>query len=125
MTPYTITLDKERTLKFSNRSFLELEKHLGKPILAILMEALKLEEGQTEVNTSKLTEALGSLKFLTSFVWAGLLHEKISYENCIDIVPMRFDKQMELMTLAMNVITTEFGLTVPEEKKSITEKAPE
>ena len=102
MNTYTFIFDKERTLQYSNRSFRELEKRSG---IAVLTKVQELSAGKTF-----------SLQYITDFIWAGLLYEKIPYETVIDIIPV--NKYLDLTKLIVDIITKEFGLDVFDEKKS-------
>jgi len=107
MNEHKINLDKERVLKFSNRSFMELERRLGKPIVSIFTETAL--QKTTEEKTKVLISLFSSSQFITDFIYCGLMHEKepLSYDQVIDIIPVK--QYMEIMTLAMTVITDEFG----------------
>lgn len=110
MNIYTIVLDKERSLKYSNRAFNELEKRSGVGVIAQISE---LSEGKTL-----------SLKYIADFIWAGLLYEKVPYETIIDIIPT--NRYLELTKLIIEIVTAEFGLESVEtiEKKNITPLPP-
>lgn len=125
MTDYPLFLDKERVLRYSNRSFRELEKRTGKPILKMMAD---LQSSDAKEQQEKMLNTFFSSQFITDFIWAGLRHENMSYEEVDELIPVR--KLPELVQFAIKVITTEFGLessaeeiaAAPvEEKKNITE----
>lgn len=87
-------------LKYTNRSFRELEKRSG---ISTLEKISELAEGKTL-----------SLQYITDFIWAGLLYEKIPYETVIDIIPI--NKYLDLTKLIVEIVTKEFGL---DEKKTL------
>jgi len=99
---YTFIFDKERTLQYTNRSFRELEKRSG---FAVLTKVQELSTGKAF-----------SLQYITDFIWAGLLYEKVPYETVIDIIPM--NKYLDLTKLIVDIVTKEFGLDTLSEKKS-------
>lgn len=106
MTEHRIVLDRERVLKFSNRSFFEIEKKIGKPVLLAVSD----------------TEKASSLSFLATFLWAGMLHEKVSYDEVVEMIPL--NRYTQLIEFMMGVIMEEFGLSQANgngEKKSMTE----
>lgn len=108
MNDYKIILDKERTLKYSNRSFIELEKLTGRPIVSVFTEAS--QEATAALQQKKIMEVFSSVQFLTSFVYCGLLHEKeLTYDEIVDFIPS--GKYMEIMTLALEVLPAEFGMS--------------
>ena len=106
MNTYIFIFDKERTLQYTNRSFRELEKRSG---FAVLTKVQELSTGKAF-----------SLQYITDFIWAGLLYEKIPYETVIDIIPL--NKYLELTKFIVDIVTEEFGLptldSVSDEKKS-------
>jgi len=102
MNTYTLHLDKERSLKYSNRSFRELEKRSG---IAVLSKLQELSEGK-----------LLTLDYITQFIWAGLLHESVPFETVIDIVPV--NKYTDLVTFIAKVVSEEYGLGDATEKKT-------
>ena len=102
MNTYTLILDKERSLKYTNRSFRELEKRSGIPVLTKIGELSKGE--------------IFSFEYITQFIWAGLIHESVPYETVIDIIPLK--RYVELITFITNVVSQEYGLNTKEEKKS-------
>lgn len=118
MNEYKIILDKERKLKYSNRSFMELEKRIGRSIVSIFTEAA----GKTQAEQQKtLLGTFSSGQFITDFVYCGLLHEgELTYDQVIDLIPA--NKYMELMALALEVLPAEFGLTAKTDKKKATLK---
>ena len=116
MNEYKIILDKERKLKYSNRSFMELEKRLGKSIVSIFTEAVGLSPQEQQ---KKLVSTFSNGQFISDFVYCGLLHEgELTYDQVIDLLsPSRY---MELMALALEVLPLEFGLTAPKvDKKKV------
>lgn len=117
MNEYTIVLDKERVLKYSNRSFKELEKKTGVPILAMLHEIFASENQQEQ-----MMRKFFSSEFITDFIWAGLLHEKVPYETAIDIIPVK--KYPAITELAIKIIMTEFGFEEAAEQKKIQNQTP-
>jgi hypothetical protein len=120
MNEYSIILDKERKLKYSNRSFMELEKRTGKSIVSIFTEAAQAKTGQEQ--QKKLMETFSTSQFLTDFVYCGLLHEgQLTYDQVIDLIPVK--DYMAIMTLALEVLPAEFGLTGKTDKKKATLKA--
>ena len=102
MNTYTFIFDKERTLQYTNRSFRELEKRSG---VSVLTKVQELSTGKTL-----------SLEYITDFIWAGLLYEKVPYETVIDIIPT--NKYLDLTKLIVDIVTKEFGLDTFDEKKS-------
>ena len=108
MNTYTLLLDKERSLQYSNRSFRELEKRSGIAVLTKLQDVAKGD--------------FPSVEYITQFIYCGLLHEKISYEQVIDIIPMK--RFTDILTFMVKVVTAEYGLegeSTEEEKKSTEE----
>lgn len=119
MEVYKITLDKDRELKYSNRAFRELEKLTGKSILAVLAEISSTED-EAERN-KKTLEFFMSSKFLTDFIYCGLLHDKVTYDQAIDMIPVK--KYTEIMQVALKVITDEFSMGGTEKKSDQVETA--
>jgi len=120
---YTITLDKERELVYTNRSFRELEKLSGKPILGLLFEVFNTPENDRQ---EKMITNFLSSEFLTNFIYVGQLHneKKLSLNEVVEIIPV--SKYNEIFAFCMKVILTEFGFssgkgeaeTSGDEKKS-------
>lgn len=106
MNTYNLLLDKERSLKYSNRSFRELEKRSGIAVLTKLQEMA--------------TGNLFSLEYITQFIYCGLLHEKISFEQVVDIIPIK--RYTELCTFMAKVVTEEYGLDGKDEEVTEEEK---
>lgn len=120
MNEYSIILDKERKLKYSNRSFMELEKRTGKSIVSIFTEAAQAKDAKEQ--QKKLMETFSTSQFLTDFVYCGLLHEgQLTYDQVIDFIPVK--NYMAIMTLALEVLPAEFGLAGKTDKKKGTLKA--
>lgn len=108
MKEYKITLDKERTLKFSMRSFKELEERTGKPVASIFMDAVNLS---AEEQQKALIKTFMSSRFIADFIYCGLLHEQpsVSYDQVLDMIPP--SKQMDIMMLALTALPEELGLS--------------
>lgn len=111
MNEYRIVLDKERVLKFSNRSFMELEKRIGKSVVSIFVEAAQITDEAARQRA--LMDAFSKAEFITAFIYCGLLHEKVSYDNVVDLIPV--NKYMEVMILALRVLPEEYGLSAKGE----------
>lgn len=114
MNDYKIILDKERTIKYSNRSFIELEKRTGQSIVSIFTEATS--EATPELQQRKLVGIFSTSKFINDFIYCGLLHEKINYEDIIDMVSV--NKYIEIMTLAFKILPEEYGFTSTAKKET-------
>lgn len=108
MNDYKIILDKERTLRYSNRSFMELEKRMEKSVLSLFTDMGTATNGDTP--QKMLMAQFSSAKFISDFIYCGLLHDpEMDSEKVIDIIPV--SKYTEIMLTAINILTTEFGLT--------------
>lgn len=116
MNEYQITLDKERTLKLSNRAFREIEKKTGKSIFGMFADA---SLGSEEERFKKVADLFFSVDFITAFVWAGLLHEKLTYEQVEEMILPSMYK--DLMPQCLNIAMIEMGFM---EKKNLTENQP-
>lgn len=73
MRTHEIHLDKPRILKYSNMAMLELEDKLGVPLLNVM--------GNEEI--------LLKARTLSLFLWAGLSHEGLSFEEVAELVPFK------------------------------------
>ena len=93
-------------MKYTNRSFREFEKRLGKSPLQIFYDNFS-EDGKTPDKIGILSK-LSSFELISTFVYCGLLHEKTSYEQVVDIIPLK--KTTELAMLIIEIITAEYGL---------------
>jgi len=114
MNQHTINLDKERILIFSNRAFRELEKRTGKSIFGMFADS---SQGTEEQRFQKLTSLFFSIDFITGFIWAGLLHEKITYEAVEEMILPTMYK--EIMPQCLNIALVEMGFMDKSEKKNI------
>jgi len=87
-----------------------LEKRLGRSVMGIMAELLQAKDREKQA-----MNVFFSSEFLTGFVWAGLLHEKVNYDDVVDMIPVH--KYTEITQMAMEVITQEFGYSAKEADK--------
>lgn len=93
---------------------MELEKRIGKSIVSIFTEASQAKS--TAEQQKQLLETFSKSQFITDFVYCGLLHEgQLTYDQVVDLIPAK--NYMSIMTLALQVLPEEFGLTTGETKK--------
>ena len=98
---------------------MELEKRTGKSIVSIFTEAAQATNALEQQR--KLMETFSTSKFLTDFIYCGLLHNgELTYDQVTDIIPVK--DYMSIMTLALEILPAEFGLTGKVDKKKATLK---
>ena len=102
----TVTLDKERTLKFGYGAYIKLEEVTGKPIGELL-------------DARNLTSATG----VRDFIWAGLLHEDpdLTRDQVADM--LSFDRLVELQAAITQAIQNSMPKSKGTQKQTHPRKA--
>lgn len=103
MKQFKVKLDKQRVLKLTNRTIMDMEDHFGgSPLNAI---------GFKVGNESEMMLNLASLSFLHKIVYFGLKHAEDcpSMDECIDLIPM--NRATALATKCFELLDDAYGLS--------------
>lgn len=94
---YPITLDRDRTFKYSMRALSLAEKKLGRSIMGLNMAALSMEQ-------------------IAALAWCGLRHEddKLTIENVMDLID-EHSNITEIMNILAEAIQQVFGIKPDED----------